>query len=171
MRKLFALYDRLTQPIFPFAQSAFLLAIRLYWGWQLTQTGWGKLHHLANVTEYFQGLGVPMAAFNARFVGGLELVGGILLVLGLANRLSAVPLTINFIVAYWFGDHDALLAIFKDPGTFYGAAPFTFLFVSAVVLLFGPGLFSIDALIRRVLTGKNAIRAADKEFSARRVAV
>ena len=39
-------------------QSPFLLAVRLYWGWQLSQSGWGKLHNLAGVTEYFTSLGL-----------------------------------------------------------------------------------------------------------------
>ena len=32
-------------------QSPLLLAIRLYWGWQFAQDGWGKLTHLARVTR------------------------------------------------------------------------------------------------------------------------
>ena len=32
-------------------QSVLLLAVRLYWGWQFMQTGWGKLHHLDKVTH------------------------------------------------------------------------------------------------------------------------
>ena len=34
-------------------QSPFLLFVRLYWGVQLSQNGWGKLHNLARVTEFF----------------------------------------------------------------------------------------------------------------------
>jgi len=41
-------------------QSPFRLFVRLYWGWQLAQSGWGKLHHLPNVTEFFASLGLPM---------------------------------------------------------------------------------------------------------------
>jgi putative oxidoreductase len=33
-------------------QSQFLLVVRLYWGWQFMQTGWGKLHNLARVTQF-----------------------------------------------------------------------------------------------------------------------
>src|SRR5260370_20724492 len=29
-----------------YLQSPFLLFVRLYWGFQLAQSGWGKLHHL-----------------------------------------------------------------------------------------------------------------------------
>jgi len=31
---------------FDYLQSPFLLLVRLYWGWQLIQSGWGKLHNL-----------------------------------------------------------------------------------------------------------------------------
>jgi uncharacterized membrane protein YphA (DoxX/SURF4 family) len=40
-------------------QSPLLLAIRLYWGWQLWRTGMGKLSHVPKVTDYFTSLGVP----------------------------------------------------------------------------------------------------------------
>ena len=33
--------------------SPFLLAVRVFWGWQFMITGWGKLHNLAHVTQYF----------------------------------------------------------------------------------------------------------------------
>src|SRR6516225_6726726 len=89
-------------------QSAFLLAVRLYWGWQFVQTGWGKLHRLPQVVEFFSSLGIPAPAVNAYFVSGLELVGGILLALGLGGRIIALPLTIDMIVAYLTADREAL---------------------------------------------------------------
>ena len=69
-------------------QSPLLLAVRLYWGWQFAKTGWGKLHNLAKITEFFASLNIPFPAFNAHFCAGLEFVGGILLILGLGTRLS-----------------------------------------------------------------------------------
>ena len=41
-------------------QSPFLLVVRLYWGFQMMQTGWGKLHNLAKVTDFFTSLGIPL---------------------------------------------------------------------------------------------------------------
>jgi putative oxidoreductase len=130
-------------------QSLFLLFVRLYWGWQFCQTGWGKLHNLPHVVEYFTSLGVPAPALNAYFVSGLEFVGGILLILGLTGRLIALPLTIDMIVAYVLGDRAALLSFFSKPEDFYAAAPFTFLMASLIVLIFGSGRFSVDYLIER----------------------
>ena len=134
-------------------QSPFLLFVRLYWGWQLAQSGWGKLHNIEKVTEFFMSLGLPAPGFTAHFIASLEFVGGILLILGLAARLIAVPLTINMIMAYIIADHDALMSIFSNPDKFYAAAPYTFLFASVVILIFGPGLFSIDAVIARLRHG------------------
>ncbi len=134
-------------------QSPFLLFVRLYWGWQLAQSGWGKLHNIEKVTEFFMSLGLPAPGFTAHFIASLEFVGGILLILGLSARLIAVPLTINMIMAYIIADHDALMSIFSNPDKFYAAAPYTFLFASVVILIFGPGLFSVDAAIARLKHG------------------
>jgi hypothetical protein len=49
-------------------------------------------------------------------------------------------------VAYWTADREALTSIFSDPGKFYVADPYTFLFASVMILIFGAGLFSVDAL-------------------------
>jgi putative oxidoreductase len=131
-------------------RSPLLLAIRLYWGFQFMQTGWGKLQHLERVTGYFATLGIPFPHANAIFVSGLEFVGGILLILGLGSRLVALLLTGNMVVAYLTADRAALLAIFSDPAKFFGADPFTFLFASLLILVLGPGAASIDALIARI---------------------
>jgi len=56
-------------------------------------------------------------------------------------------------VAYWTADHDALTSVFSDPGKFYIADPYTFLFASLMVVIFGAGLFAVDTLIaKRVRT-------------------
>jgi len=134
-----------------FGQSPLLLAVRLYWGWQLIQSGWGKLHHLDKVTEFFTSLSLPMPAQTAVAISCLEFFGGIFLAIGLLARLTSLALTINLIVAYITADREALSSIFSDPDKFYAAAPYTFLVASIIVLLFGPGKFAVDYLIDRWL--------------------
>jgi putative oxidoreductase len=126
-----------------------LLAVRLYWGFQFAQTGWGKLHHLEKITGFFASLNIPFPGVNAHFVSGLEFVGGILLILGLGTRITGLLLAGNMFVAYWTADHEALASIFSDPGKFYVADPYTFLFASLMALIFGPGLFAVDTLIAK----------------------
>ncbi len=133
-------------------QSPLLLLVRLYWGWQFIQTGWGKLHNISGVTNYFTQLGLPLPHLTVIFIALLEFGGGILMILGLASRLIAVPLIINMLVAYIVADREALLSFFKDPGKFYVADPYTFLFASLMILVFGPGRFALDALIAKSWT-------------------
>ena len=132
-------------------QSPLLLAVRLYWGWQFFQTGLGKLTHIAKIIGFFTSLGIPFPAFNAYFIGSLECVGGILLFLGLGSRIIALPLTINMVVAYITADRQALFSLFSDPGKFYAADPYTFLFASLLILIFGPGMISLDFAISYLL--------------------
>jgi putative oxidoreductase len=73
---------------------------------------------------------------------------------GLASRLISIPLTIDLLVAYWVADREAFTSFFSDPGKFYAADPYTFLFASVLILIFGPGMISIDALIRRALANR-----------------
>lgn len=130
-------------------QSLFLLAVRLYWGWQFCQDGWRKLSHLDKVTDFFGSLGLPAPGATAAFISCLELVGGILLALGLGSRLIALLLTGNMLTAYITADREALFSVFSDPDKFYAAAPYTYLFASVIVLLFGPGNYSIDAWVAK----------------------
>src|SRR5258705_6334752 len=92
------------------SQSPFLLLVRLYWGWQLAQSGWGKLHNLSNVGEYFATLGLPMPAQMAVFIACLEFFGGISLALDLASRVTGLILTVNLTMAYVIGDREALFS-------------------------------------------------------------
>jgi putative oxidoreductase len=130
-----------------------LLAVRLYWGFQFAQTGWGKLHNLAKITGYFASLNIPFPALSAHFVSGLEFLGGILLMLGLFSRPTALLLAGDMVVAYWTADHEALTLIFSDPGKFCVADPYTFLFASLLVVVFGAGFFALDTLLAKWLKG------------------
>ena len=71
--------------------------------------------------------------------------------LGLFSRPIALLLACNMFVAYWTADREALSAIFSDPGKFYAADPYTFLFASLMVLIFGAGFFAVDALVAKRL--------------------
>ena len=145
-----SLYRRLLK-ILNFLQSPFLLLVRVYWGWQFWQSGWGKLQDISKPIGFFTELGIPFPVFNAWFVALLECFGGILLIVGLASRLISIPLVIDMVVAYLTADREALKSIFSEPDKFYAAAPYTFLFASLIVLIFGPGAVSLDYLIARYI--------------------
>ncbi len=163
-------YDIATKKVLIHLHHPLMLMFRLVIGFQFFLTGSGKLNRIEGVTGYFESIGIPAPGFHAYFVGGLEMVGGIALMLGVASRFFALPLTFSMIVAYITADKDAVSMLFKsssffqtpdDPSSFIGlifasdrfdpvmtADPFNFFLMSLLVLTFGPGLFSVDALIR-----------------------
>ena len=136
-------------------QSPLLLLVRLYWGWQFAQSGWGKLHNLDHVTEFFMTLNLPAPHLNAIMVSLVEFMGGILLAFGLGSRVVALVLFFNMSVAYISADREALGQILSDPGKFYSADPYTFWFASLLILLFGPGWIAIDSLLLRYWKSKS----------------
>jgi putative oxidoreductase len=150
---------------FAYLQPALLLAVRLYWGWQFAQTGWGKMRNIPKITGFFASLNIPFPDISAHFISGLEFFGGILLILGLATRLTGLLLACNMTVAYWTADREALSSIFSDPGKFYVADPYTFLFASLLVLIFGAGAYSLDAYILRGVS-RSSERIQDERRNA-----
>jgi putative oxidoreductase len=132
-------------------QSPFLLAIRLYWGWQFFQTGMGKLENIGHVTQFFQSLNIPLPGANAWLVAIMECFGGLLLMVGAGSRLVAFALAFDMVIAYITADSDAVKSIFSDSDKFVQAAPFPFLFMTLTVLAFGAGVFSVDWVLRKIL--------------------
>jgi putative oxidoreductase len=163
MNKIIATVKKLHDQFFglvSYLQSSFLLFVRLYWGWQLAESGWGKLHHLSNVAEYFGSLGLPIPAQMAVFIACVEFFGGIFLAFGLLSRITGLILTVNMVMAYVIGDHEALLSFFSDPDKFIAAAPFAFLIVSLIVLIFGAGKISLDTALS-TLFGNGRVKQSD----------
>ena len=161
MIQLFDKCDRLLIREGSRLQSPFRLAVRLYWGWQFMETGWGKLTDIGKVIGYFTDLGIPAPALNAYFVSALEFGGGALLILGFGSRLIALPLVIDMLAAYITADREALFSIFSNPDKFTAAVPYTFLLASLIVLIFGPGRFSLDALLAARRSDRNVQSTVD----------
>jgi putative oxidoreductase len=128
-------------------QNPLLLAIRLYWGWQFCQDGWGKLTHLGKVTDYFTTLNLPAPHATAVFVGLVELVGGALLFVGLATRLVSLVLFVNMTVAFLAAEKDAFLSFFSDPDKFQAASAYNDWLAALLILILGPGAWALDRLL------------------------
>jgi putative oxidoreductase len=139
--------DALLTVIASWLQAPLLLVIRLFWGWQFMQTGWGKFMNLDRTAGFFESLHLPAPRLNAMAAGSVECLGGALLILGLFSRFVSPALIFTMLVAYAAADNEALHAIFSDPDKFTGATPFLFLAASLIVFVFGPGKLSLDALL------------------------
>ncbi len=120
---------------------------RLTLGLVFLQSGWGKLHSLDQVTQFFTELGIPAPAAQAAFVSGVEFVGGILLLAGLFTRLAAVPLACTMVVAIL----TAKLEEIHGLGDLVGELEFAYLALLVWLAVSGPGPLSVDSLVRWAL--------------------
>jgi len=145
--KLYAHFARLLS----YLECPLLLAIRLYWGFQFAQDGWGKLTHLARVTHFFASLNLPAPGATAALVATVELAGGILFFAGFASRLVSLVLFVNMTMAYLSVPDDRVnfFHILSNPSDFYGATPYTYWFAALLILVLGPGWVSIDTILFR----------------------
>lgn len=132
----------------PWIADGTLLLARLTIGWSFFLTGKGKLANLERTTGFFESLGIPAPGFHAGFVGGVEMIGGLLLLAGLMSRVAAVPLAAAMAVAYLTAHREEA---FAGLDAFADEAPYAYLLVALVVLAFGPGRASLDALLGRLL--------------------
>ena len=146
--KLIHLIQSTADKLASYLPDPLLLCIRLYWGWQFFLTGKGKLTSLDQTTEFFTSLDLPLPKLNAIMAGSTECFGGLLLMIGLGSRLISVPLIFTMVVAYLTADRDKFLGIFTDSDAFVSAAPFLFMLASVIIFTFGPGRYSLDALLR-----------------------
>jgi len=114
----------------------------------------------------FTKLGIPAPALMANFVGGLEIVGGVLLIAGLLTRVIAVPFIIEMLVAMvstkialYLGTSPLPLppvppqvgvwAVLHEIRSEYAQ-----LMVTLFLLMAGPGPWSLDALVARASRSK-----------------
>jgi putative oxidoreductase len=117
--------------------------IRIIVGLGFAFGGWGKLHHLDDITEFFADLGIPMPHANAVFVSSVELVGGALLVLGLGTRIAALFLIGVMTVALG----TAIIPKAETLSSLFGTIEVTYLAIFVWLVLAGGGRLSLDRVV------------------------
>jgi putative oxidoreductase len=137
------------------AALAFLppLLTRLVMGQAFHETGSGKIEHLDNVVRFFTELGIPWPEANALFVSRLEYWGGLLLVAGLLTRVVAGLLSSSMLVALLTADRAAFLDALRGSGDagLTDVTSFVYLMFLLWLVVAGPGVVSLDALVARFL--------------------
>ncbi len=108
-------------------------------------TGWGKLHNLPKVIDFFRELGIPYPELQAPFVATNELVCGALLIVGLATRFACVPLTISMIVALVTAKRDEITSM----SDLFGLSEYLYIVIFVWLIIEGPGAVSLDRLLFR----------------------
>ena len=124
------------------------LVVRVLGGVVMAAHGWQKLQGgPANFGQALAGLGVPLPELMAYLVTFVELIGGILLIIGLLSRLAALLLTIDLVMAILLVKVNIGLLSPTD-GSGVGAELELGLIAGfLVVLLAGPGRVSVDQVL------------------------
>jgi putative oxidoreductase len=115
---------------------------RLTVGLVFLTTGWGKLHSIPDVTEFFRTLHLPAPGFQARLVAGTEFVGGLLILVGLGTRLVSLPLAFTMVVAILTAKRESIEGL----TSLVGFEEWSYLVFFVWLALAGPGPLSLDRL-------------------------
>ncbi len=132
------------------------LLVRLFIGYFFFETGWAKIGNLDAMAERFTGWGIPWPAFNAALSAYTELMGGALIVLGLATRLAAIPLCFNMIVAILVVN----LRKVTEFDEFFELSEPLYALVFLWLLFSGPGRASLDHFLAKRFGGADDRRGA-----------
>ena len=146
------------------AVLAFLppLLTRLVIGQAFFFTGRGKLDNFEGTVAFFTDLGIPLPAANAAFVARLEYYGGLLLIVGLLTRLTALLLSSTMVVALLTADRALFIQALAgaEEAGLTDVTPFVYLLFLLWLVVFGAGALSLDGLLARWIRPRDQAVAA-----------
>ena len=121
--------------------SLFIARITVAYGfYEPAMQKWGNIE---NVAQWFGSIGIPMPLLNAYMAATTEIIGVVLLTLGLMTRLISIPLIVVMLVAI-FTVHLPNGFSAGDNGF---EIPFYYMLFLMLFLSHGAGKFSLDNLI------------------------
>ena len=133
----------ITKNILSNGQSISLLLARVTLAYGFYEPAMQKWSDISSVSTWFSSLGIPFPTLNAYLAASTELLGVILLTLGLFTRLISIPLIIVMIVA--------ITTVHLTHGFSAGdngfEIPLYYLLFLATFASFGAGKFSLDHLL------------------------
>jgi len=124
-------------------QSLSLLLARLVVAYGFYEPAMQKWSDIDAVAQWFGSMGIPLPTLNAYMAASTELLGVVLLTLGLFTRLISIPLMVVMIVA--------IVTVHLPNG--FGAGnngfeiPLYYLLFLSIFASFGAGKFSLDYLL------------------------
>jgi putative oxidoreductase len=142
------------------------LLTRLFVGYFFFESGWSKIHNLADFTANFASWGIPYPAFNAALSAYTECFGGLLTIGGLGTRFVSVAMIINMAVAI------VSVKLKKVAGLddFVELDEPLYLLAYAWLLFSGAGWASLDAVIKLMISDLLPHGAESNSVEARTVA-
>lgn len=126
-------------------QDLSLLLIRLVLAYGFYNPALMKVKNIDGIISWFASMGMPLPALNAYLATTTEVLGIVLLTIGLGIRIITIPLVITMIVAiatvHWSGGFET--------GNNGFEIPLYYILMLFVLLTFGAGKYSVDAIAKK----------------------
>jgi len=133
----------ITKNILSRGQNSALLLARLTIAYGFYEPAMQKWSDISSVASWFGTIGIPFPTLNAYLAASTELLGVVLLTLGLFTRLISLPLIVVMIVA--------ITTVHLTHGFSAGdngfEIPLYYMLFLAIFASFGAGKFSLDHLL------------------------
>ncbi len=117
--------------------------LRVAAGLFIALAGVGKFADHAKEVHDFRGFGVPLAEIAVPLAGAIEVIGGVLVIIGFLTRPAALAIALNLLGAL-------LTAGLNEGGTFHLVVGPTLMVIMAFFVWSGTGAASIDAQLVRL---------------------
>ncbi len=139
LKKLYSEVARLLS----YLQSLALFLARLAVAYGFYEPAMMKWSDIASVADWFGSMGIPFPTLNAYMAATTEIVGVVLLTLGLFTRIISIPMIIIMIVA--------IKTVHLSHGFSAGdngfEIPLYYMLFLLIFVAFGAGRFSLDQLL------------------------
>ena len=138
-KNIYMEFSRLSE----YGKSLALLFARLAIAYGFYEPAMMKFKDIGSVAEWFGSMGIPFPTLNAYMAASTEVLGVLLLTLGLLTRAISIPLIVIMIVA--------IVTVHLPNGFSAGnngfEIPFYYMLFLLTFLSHGAGKFSLDRLI------------------------
>lgn len=134
--------NQITESVRPYT----IAILRVVLGIVFVYHGWWKVVNSAANADFFGKLGIPLPLASSIAVTGVELVGGVALILGIGVAYAAVPLAFTMVVA--------ILTVHLPAGfALPNGYEFVLTLLAAVLAqgALGPGTFALENLLKKDL--------------------